>query len=263
MTRIGVDRVLKFAFELAQQEPRKKHLTSATKSNGISITMPYWDERVEEMAKAYPDVALGQVPHRHPHRAFRAESRTGSTWSSPRTCSATSCPISVRPAPAPSALPPRATSTRSATSRRCSSRSTARRPTLPGKGIANPIGQIWSGAMMLDHLGEARSSRSHRQAHRGCPGRTHAADPGSRRQCRHRGGRQSRGRGCRLTLAQAQGAPQDRRCIHRTSVAGGGSMYPERLQMARCGSRLNVSSRRQDRTFMSLSGPLSFTQCRS
>ena len=54
-TRIGVDRVLKFAFELAQKTP-KKHLTSATKSNGISITMPYWDERVEEMAKNYPDV---------------------------------------------------------------------------------------------------------------------------------------------------------------------------------------------------------------
>ena len=56
MSRIGVDRVLKFAFELAQSRP-KKHLTSATKSNGIAITMPYWDERVIEMAKAYPGVA--------------------------------------------------------------------------------------------------------------------------------------------------------------------------------------------------------------
>ena len=50
MSRVGVDRVLKFAFELANKT-EKKHLTSATKSNGISITMPYWDERVEEMAK--------------------------------------------------------------------------------------------------------------------------------------------------------------------------------------------------------------------
>src|SRR5437867_9180095 len=55
MSRTGVDRVLKFAFELARTRPRKK-LTSATKSNGISITMPYWDERVEAMAKSYPDV---------------------------------------------------------------------------------------------------------------------------------------------------------------------------------------------------------------
>jgi tartrate dehydrogenase/decarboxylase/D-malate dehydrogenase len=57
MTRTGVDRVLKYAFELAQKRPRKK-LTSATKSNGISISMPYWDERVVEMAKNYPEVKL-------------------------------------------------------------------------------------------------------------------------------------------------------------------------------------------------------------
>ena len=54
-TRVGVDRVLKFSFELARKTP-KKHLTSATKSNGIAITMPYWDERVEAMAKNYPDI---------------------------------------------------------------------------------------------------------------------------------------------------------------------------------------------------------------
>src|SRR5438270_12047790 len=56
MTRTGVDRILRFAFNLAQRR-EKKHLTSATKSNGISITMPYWDERVVEMARAVPDVA--------------------------------------------------------------------------------------------------------------------------------------------------------------------------------------------------------------
>ncbi len=54
-SRTGTDRILKYAFELARRRP-KKHLTSATKSNGISITMPYWDERVAEMARAYPDV---------------------------------------------------------------------------------------------------------------------------------------------------------------------------------------------------------------
>ena len=55
MTRVGVDRILKFAFNLAQRRP-KKHLTSATKSNGISITMPFWDERVLEVAKEFPGV---------------------------------------------------------------------------------------------------------------------------------------------------------------------------------------------------------------
>jgi len=55
MTRTGVDRILKYAFELASKR-EAKHLTSATKSNGISISMPYWDERVEEMATSYPDI---------------------------------------------------------------------------------------------------------------------------------------------------------------------------------------------------------------
>ena len=54
-SRRGTDRILKYAFELAQSRS-KKHLTSATKSNGISISMPYWDSRVEAMAPAYPDV---------------------------------------------------------------------------------------------------------------------------------------------------------------------------------------------------------------
>ncbi|MFN2330242.1 MAG: isocitrate/isopropylmalate family dehydrogenase, partial [Halomonas sp.] len=57
MTRHGTDRVLKFAYELAQSRPRKK-LTSATKSNGIAITMPWWDERVAAMAKHYPEVSV-------------------------------------------------------------------------------------------------------------------------------------------------------------------------------------------------------------
>src|SRR5207248_935159 len=56
-TRKGVDRILRYAFELARSRP-KKHLTSATKSNGISITMPYWDERVEAMSKHYPEVKV-------------------------------------------------------------------------------------------------------------------------------------------------------------------------------------------------------------
>ncbi|MGH8600300.1 MAG: tartrate dehydrogenase, partial [Burkholderiales bacterium] len=58
-TRTGTDRVLRYAFELANKRP-KKHLTSATKSNGIAITMPYWDERVKAMSGRYPDVKTDQ-----------------------------------------------------------------------------------------------------------------------------------------------------------------------------------------------------------
>ena len=58
-TRRGTDRILKYAFDLAQSRP-KKHLSSATKSNGIIHSMPFWDKRVAEMAKNYPDVLVDQ-----------------------------------------------------------------------------------------------------------------------------------------------------------------------------------------------------------
>ena len=71
-TRTGVDRILRFAFELARSRP-KKHLTSCTKSNGISISMPFWDERVEAMMREYPDVRRRPLPRRHPDCALRPQ----------------------------------------------------------------------------------------------------------------------------------------------------------------------------------------------
>ena len=73
-TRRGVDRILRYAFELARSRP-KKHLTSATKSNGIAITMPYWDERVKADVRRLSRRAHRPVPHRHPGRALRAAPR--------------------------------------------------------------------------------------------------------------------------------------------------------------------------------------------
>src|SRR3546814_10238256 len=55
MTRHGTDRILRYAFDLAQRRPAR-HLTSATKSNGIAITMPWWDSRVKGMAATYPQL---------------------------------------------------------------------------------------------------------------------------------------------------------------------------------------------------------------
>ncbi len=69
-SRKGVDRILKYAFELARQRPQR-HVTSATKSNGISITMPYWDERFRAMAAQLSRHPRRPVPHRHPDRALR------------------------------------------------------------------------------------------------------------------------------------------------------------------------------------------------
>ena len=142
LSRIGVDRVLKFAFELARKTP-KKHLTSATKSNGIAITMPYWDERVEAMAKHFPDIKWNKFHIDILSALFVLQARHASTSWWRRTCSATSCPTSAPPAPAPSASRRPATSTPSANSRRCSSRCTARRRTSPGR--ASPIRSARSG----------------------------------------------------------------------------------------------------------------------
>lgn len=152
MTRTGIDRILKFAFDLAQKR-EKKHLTSATKSNGISITMPYWDERVEEMAKAYPDVRWDKyhidilTAHfvLNPDRfdVVVASNLFGDILSDlGPACTGT---IGIAPSgninpegKFPSLFEPVHGSA----------------PDIAGQGIANPIGQIWSAAMMLEHLGE-------------------------------------------------------------------------------------------------------------
>ncbi|MDR5901589.1 tartrate dehydrogenase [Halomonas icarae] len=151
MTRHGTDRVLKFAYELAQSRPRKK-LTSATKSNGIAITMPWWDERVSEMSGHYPDVTVDQfhidiltanfVMHPDWFDVVVASNLFGDILSDlGPACTGT---IGVAPSANinpegtfPSLFEPVHGSA----------------PDIAGKGIANPIGQIWSAAMMLEHLG--------------------------------------------------------------------------------------------------------------
>ncbi len=152
-SRKGVDRILKFAFELARQA-RTKHLTSATKSNGISITMPYWDERFRAMAARYPDIRTDQfhidilTAHFVPlpgsvRRGRRLESvRRHPVRPRPRVCGTIGIAPSANINPErdyPSLFEPVHGSA----------------PDIAGKGIANPIGQIWSGAMMLEHLGHA------------------------------------------------------------------------------------------------------------
>jgi tartrate dehydrogenase/decarboxylase/D-malate dehydrogenase len=158
MTRIGVDRVVKFAFELARTRPRK-HLTSATKSNGISITMPYWDERVEAVAKSFPDVRWDKfhidiltanfVLHPDWFDVVVGSNLFGDILSDlGPACTGT---IGIAPSgninpegKFPSVFEPVHGSA----------------PDIAGQGIANPIGQIWSGAMMLDHLGEKDAGRA-------------------------------------------------------------------------------------------------------
>jgi tartrate dehydrogenase/decarboxylase/D-malate dehydrogenase len=151
MSRYGVDRVLKFAFELAQSRP-KKHLTSATKSNGIAITMPYWDERVAAMSLAYPavsvdkfhiDILTAHFVQRPDHfDVVVASNLFGDILSD----LGPACTGTIGIAPSANLNP-----TRQHPSLFEPVHGSA--PDIAGKGVANPIGQIWCGAMMLDFLG--------------------------------------------------------------------------------------------------------------
>ncbi|MEO7116705.1 MAG: tartrate dehydrogenase [Caldimonas sp.] len=156
MSRVGVDRVLRYAFELARSRP-KKHLTSATKSNGIAITMPYWDERVEAMAAKFPDVRVDRfhidiltahfVQRPQMFDVVVASNLFGDILSD----LGPACTGTIGIAPSANLNP-----TREHPSLFEPVHGSA--PDIAGRGIANPIGQIWSGAMMLDFLG-------HRDAH--------------------------------------------------------------------------------------------------
>jgi tartrate dehydrogenase/decarboxylase/D-malate dehydrogenase len=150
-TRRGVDRILTYAFEYARIRP-KKHLTSATKSNGITITMPYWDERVKVAAERYPDVRTDQyhidiltanfVLHPDWFDVVVGSNLFGDILSDlgPAVVGTIGIAPSANLNPErefPSMFEPVHGSA----------------PDIAGQGIANPIAQIWSGAMMLDHLG--------------------------------------------------------------------------------------------------------------
>jgi tartrate dehydrogenase/decarboxylase / D-malate dehydrogenase len=151
MTRTGVDRVLQFAFEAARQRPRRK-LTSATKSNGISITMPYWDERVEAMAQRYPEVAVDRfhidilcahfVQRPQMFDVVVASNLFGDILSD----LGPACTGTIGIAPSANLNPSRAWPSLFEPVHGSA-------PDIAGRGVANPIGQIWSGALMLDFLG--------------------------------------------------------------------------------------------------------------
>ncbi len=151
-TRRGVDRVLDWAFELAATRPAR-HVTSATKSNGIVHTMPYWDERFAAAKQRFPDIGTAQfhidilaahfVLHPDWFDVVVGSNLFGDILSDLGPAVAGTIGI------APSAnLNP----SREAPSMFEPVHGSA--PDIAGRGIANPIGQIWSGAMMLDHLGQ-------------------------------------------------------------------------------------------------------------
>ena len=150
-TRQGVDRILHYAFRLARSRGLRQ-VTSATKSNGIAITMPYWDERFTSVSSHYPEIKTNQyhidilcahfVTHPEWFDVVVGSNLFGDILSDlgPAVCGSIGIAPSANLNPErqyPSMFEPVHGSA----------------PDIAGKGIANPIGQIWAGAMMLEHLG--------------------------------------------------------------------------------------------------------------
>lgn len=160
-SRHGVDRILRYAFELAAGRPRA-HLTAATKSNGLSISMPYWDERVERMAEAFPAVTWDKqhidilaarfvsAPERFD--VVVASNLFGDILSD----LGPACAGTIGIAPSANLNPDRAFPSLFEPVHGSA-------PDIAGRGIANPVAAIWSGAMLLDFLG--RGDGRYRDAH--------------------------------------------------------------------------------------------------
>jgi tartrate dehydrogenase/decarboxylase / D-malate dehydrogenase len=157
MSRVGIDRIVEYAFGLARRRP-KRHLTSATKSNGLGISMPYWDERVAAVAARYPDVrsdrchidALAANFVLHPDRfdVVVGSNLFGDILSDLGAACAGTLGIAPSANIDPSRVNPSLFEPVHGSA-----------PDIAGQGIANPIGQIWAAAMMLEHLGEFEAAK--------------------------------------------------------------------------------------------------------
>lgn len=150
-TRKGTDRILKYAFELAQSRD-KKHLSSATKSNGLFHSMPYWDSRVAAMASNYPQVKVDQ---------FHIDIFTANLVRMPEFYDVIvgsnlfgdilsdlgpACTGTIAIAPSANINPEK-------TFPSMFEPVHGSAPDIAGQNIANPIGTIWAAAMMMQHLG--------------------------------------------------------------------------------------------------------------
>jgi tartrate dehydrogenase/decarboxylase/D-malate dehydrogenase len=154
-TRRGCDRLLHYAFELARS--RKHHVTSATKSNGIIHTMPFWDERFSRVAENFPDIRTDQyhidilTAHFVQHPDWFDVVVGSNLFGDILSDLAAAVVGSIGLAPSANLNPERQFPSMFEPVHGSA-------PDIAGKGIANPIAQIWSGAMMLQHLGESTAA---------------------------------------------------------------------------------------------------------
>ena len=160
-TRRGCDRIIRYAFELART--RKKHVTSATKSNGIVFSMPFWDERFAAISKQYPDVKIDQfhidilTAHLVAHPDWFDVVVGSNLFGDILSDLGAAVVGSMGLAPAANLNPEREYPSLFEPVHGSA-------PDIAGKGIANPVAQIWTGAMMLRHLGEEQAAHAVEQA---------------------------------------------------------------------------------------------------
>ena len=157
-SRKGTDRIMRYAFELAKTR-RRKHVTSATKSNGIAITMPYWDERFKAISAEYPEVQTSQfhidilTAHFVQHPDWFDVVVGSNLFGDILSDLGPACTGTIGIAPGANINPEREFPS-------CFEPVHGSAPDIAGKHVANPIGQIWSGAMMLAHLGETEAGEA-------------------------------------------------------------------------------------------------------
>jgi tartrate dehydrogenase/decarboxylase / D-malate dehydrogenase len=156
-TRKGVDRILRYAFEAAGK--RRKHVTSATKSNGMAFTMPYWDERFAAMSKNYPGIATAQyhidilTAHFVRNPQFFDVVVGSNLFGDILSDLGPACAGTIAIAPSANINPER-------TYPSMFEPVHGSAPDIYGLNVANPVGQIWSAALMLEHLGHPEASRA-------------------------------------------------------------------------------------------------------
>jgi tartrate dehydrogenase/decarboxylase/D-malate dehydrogenase len=155
-TRIGCDRIMEYAFKLAETRPRKK-VTSATKSNGITFTMPFWDERFEAAKARYPHIATDWFhidilcAHFVQHPDWFDVVVGSNLFGDILSDLGPACTGTIGIAPSGNIDPERRFPSLFEPVHGSA-------PDIAGQGVANPVGQIWSAAMMLEHLGETEAA---------------------------------------------------------------------------------------------------------
>ena len=157
-TRHGVDRIMRYAFNLARRRP-KKHVTSATKSNGIIHTMPFWDERFRAIAKEFPDVKTSQyhidilTAHFVQHPDWFDVVVGSNLFGDILSDLGPACAGGIGIAPSANMNPEKIYPSMFEPVHGSA-------PDIAGKGIANPVATLWSVVLMLDFLGEAAAAKA-------------------------------------------------------------------------------------------------------